>query len=106
VFDQLTLNLTNSEHGAFKNLLDITALLRLYHLVIALLKLSVDVDVLDVKAGQVLEDFIFGPGKLNVRLSSSFINLSGHLFDLLLLLKIVHGVLPLQVVSNVRHILL
>lgn len=34
----------------------------MHHLVVALLQLAVDIDVLDVELGQVLEDFIVHPG--------------------------------------------
>jgi hypothetical protein len=33
----------------------------MHNLVVAVLKLAVDIDVLDVEAGQVLEDFVVGP---------------------------------------------
>ena len=37
----------------------------MYDLVVALLELAINVDVLDVEAGEVLENFIVGP-RLNV----------------------------------------
>jgi len=36
-----------------------------------------------------LEDFIFGPGQLNIGLASGFVYLCGYLFDLLLLLEVI-----------------
>jgi hypothetical protein len=60
--DQLLFDFTNSQHGAFKNLLHIITLLRVHHLIVAVFQLSVDVDVLDVQAPNVLSNFILSPG--------------------------------------------
>jgi len=48
-----------------------------------------------------LELLIFSPGKINVGLSSLLVGLLGDIFDLTLLLEVVHGVTPLQVIRYV-----
>lgn len=58
---QVFLHLADSANGTLKNAFDENTLLRVHHLVVTGLQLSVYVDVLDVQAGQVLENFVIGP---------------------------------------------
>ena len=58
---QVFLHLADSANGTLKNAFDENTLLRVYHLVVTGLQLAVYVDVLDVQAGQVLENFVIGP---------------------------------------------
>jgi hypothetical protein len=62
VLDELVLYFTDPEHGALQDLLDVCSLLRMDHLVVAILQFAEDLDILDVKTGQMLKLFIFGPG--------------------------------------------
>ena len=55
------LHFTNACHGRFEHPLDKQALLWVHDLVVASLKLAENVNVLDVEARQVLENFIFRP---------------------------------------------
>ena len=64
--NQHILDLADTQHGALYDLLDVQALLRMYHLIVTVFKLAVDIDVLDVEAGQVLENLVFAPGFLDV----------------------------------------
>ena len=59
--DQVFLKLAYTANSGFKDFLNEDSLLRVYHLVVALLKLSVDVNVLNVETGKVLEDFVIHP---------------------------------------------
>jgi hypothetical protein len=61
-----------------------------HHLIVALLQFAVNVDVLDIETGQVLEDFILWPS-LDV-LNTLLVLLRWHCFDLDLLLQVVHRV--------------
>jgi hypothetical protein len=47
----------------------------------------------------VLEDLVFGPRVLDIGFPRQFIHVRRHLFDLLLLLQVVHCVLPHQVIG-------
>lgn len=58
---QVFLHLADSANGTLKNALDENTLLGVHHLVVTGLQLAVYVDVLDVQAGQVLENFVIGP---------------------------------------------
>jgi len=57
----LVFQLTYSANGALKCFLDKYALLRMHALIVALLKLAIDVDVFDVEHCQELKDFIIRP---------------------------------------------
>ena len=59
------LHLANAADCRLQHSFDENSLLRVYDLVVALLELAINVDVLDVEAGEVLENFIVGP-RLNV----------------------------------------
>ena len=59
---QVFLDLANADDCGLKHSLDVDALLRVHHLIIALLKLTVDIDVLYVELSQVLEHLIIHPG--------------------------------------------
>jgi hypothetical protein len=104
VVDQLELDLTDSEHRAFQNLLDTLTLLRVHNLVIALLQLFIDVDVLYIESAEMLEDLRLTPGVFDLRLVGLRVYYSGFLLQLLDLHQIAHGILPLHVKGNVRHI--
>ena len=58
VRDEVLLDVANARDGALESLLDEHSLLRVHHLVVALFKFPVDVDVLDIERGQVLEDLV------------------------------------------------
>ena len=62
VGNQILFELTDSTNRTFKNLLDENSFLWVDHLIIALFKLSVDLNVFDVQASQVMEDIIVWPG--------------------------------------------
>jgi hypothetical protein len=77
----------------------------MYHLVIALFKLLVNVDVLDVKTCIVLEPLLLRPVSAVLELSLWGL-LSRNMFDLDLFLDVVHSVRPLQIkCSRVRRAL-
>jgi hypothetical protein len=58
---QVFFHFANSANGALQDTLDKDTLLRVDHLVVATLELAVDVDVFDVQACEVLENFIVWP---------------------------------------------
>jgi hypothetical protein len=58
---QVFLHLADSANSTLKNALDENTLLGVHHLVVTGLQLAVYVDVLDVQAGKVLENFVIGP---------------------------------------------
>ena len=60
------LDLADTQHGALYDLLDVQALLRMHHLIVTVFKFAVDIDVLDVETGQVLEHLVFTPGLVDV----------------------------------------
>lgn len=60
--DHVLLHLANSDDRGLEDFLDELAFLRVDDLVVTLLKLAIDVDVLDVQARVMLEDFVVGPG--------------------------------------------
>ena len=55
---QIFFQLTNTANSAFKSLLNEDSFLWVDHLVVALFEFSINVDVLDVEACQMLEGFI------------------------------------------------
>jgi len=55
-------DLTDTADGRLKDFLDVDALLGMDHLVIALLQLTIDLDVLYIQACQMLEHLIWSPG--------------------------------------------
>ena len=59
--DQVFLDFADTDDGRLEDALDINALLRVHHLIVAFLELSVDVDVFYVELRQVLEHFIIHP---------------------------------------------
>jgi len=59
-------------------------------LIVAILEFAEDVDVFDVQASQVLEDFVFGPC-LDVSLAC-FVLFCGDVLDFDLLLQVIHRV--------------
>ena len=59
---EVLLNLADAANGRLEDLLDEYALLWVHHLVIALLELSIDLNVLHIERSQVLEHLILGPG--------------------------------------------
>jgi hypothetical protein len=100
--DKVLLHLANSKDRALERFLDEYALLWVDHLVVTLLQLAVDVNILDVQPSQMLENLISWPS-LDV-LDSLLVLLCWHLFDLALLLQVIHGISELQIVSDVRHV--
>mmetsp|Transcript_15598 Transcript_15598/g.39566 ORF Transcript_15598/g.39566 Transcript_15598/m.39566 type:complete len:239 (-) Transcript_15598:52-768(-) len=90
-FDQLGLELQNSNYDSFQNLLDIALLLWVHHLVVAVLQLVVDLQVFDVQQRLVVE------AQIQV---TSF---SRQILDLDLLVNLSHALLPFSVVSCMRH---
>ena len=59
--DQVLLDLADAADGGFEDALDIDTLLRVDHLIVAFFKVAIDVDILDVELGQMLEDFLIHP---------------------------------------------
>lgn len=59
--DHVLLHLANADDRGLEDLLDELALLGVHDLVVTLFELAIDVDVLDVQARVVLEDFVVGP---------------------------------------------
>ena len=59
--DQLLLHLANTSDSALQSLLDEVSLLWVYDLIVALFEFPVDINVLDVQAGQMLENFLWWP---------------------------------------------
>ena len=58
---QVLLDFANTADGAFENLLDEDALLRMHDLVVAFLKLAIDLDVLDVEYSVVRKPLLEAP---------------------------------------------
>ena len=71
----------------------------MHTLIIALLKLAVNINVLDVEYAKVLENFILGPAHEDWILSC-FIQLRRLVLVLHLLLQLVHRLLQLQIVGS------
>ena len=61
VSNKILLKLADSTNCALENFLDKDSLLRMDHLIIALLELSVDLNILDVQASQMMENIIVRP---------------------------------------------
>ena len=90
---QVLFKLANTANSAFKSLFDKDALLRMNNLVVALLQISVNIDVFDVQTSEMLESLIRLPG-FDV-FYPEFILLSGYMFHLNLFLEIIHGICQL-----------
>ena len=88
--NQVFLQLANTADCALQSLLYKYTLLWMNDLVVTLLQISVNIYILDVQAGQMLEYFIRLPG-LNV-LYTRFILFSWYMFDFDLFLDIIHGI--------------
>ena len=58
---QVFFQLADTHNRRLQHALDVDALLWVHDLVVACLELAVDVDVLDVQGGQVVEDFFVLP---------------------------------------------
>ena len=63
--NEVLLHFANAANGRLQHALNEDSLLGVHDLVVALLELAINVDVLDVEAGEVLENFVVGP-RLNV----------------------------------------
>lgn len=59
--NEVLLHFANAANGGLQHALNEDSLLGVHDLVVALLELAINVDVLDVKAGEVLENFVVGP---------------------------------------------
>lgn len=59
--NEVLLHFANSANGGLQHALYEDSLLGVHDLVVALLELAINVDVLDVEAGEVLENFVVGP---------------------------------------------
>ena len=92
------LKLTNSANSALEHLLNEDALLRVDILIVALLELAIDIDVLNVEHGQVLEDLVLRPVRENWLALLVF--LVGLVLILHLLLQLVYRILQLQVIRT------
>jgi hypothetical protein len=77
--DQILFDLADAADCRLKHTLDVHALLRVHHLIITLLQLTVDIYVLDVELGQMLEDGIVQPGLY--QFNSLLILFCGYMFD-------------------------
>ena len=99
MLNKLRLNFADPEHCRLQHHLHIDALLWVHHLIVAILQLPEDLNVFDIQTGQVLENLVLGPRILYIGFPSELVNICRHLFHLLLLLKIVHGVLPHQIIG-------
>ena len=95
----LLLQLANSTDGTLQRLLDEDSLLRVHDLIVAFFKLSVYLNVLDVKNRQILEYFVLGP-VLDLRLAQ-LILLNGLLLVFHLFLQLVDCLLELQIICTV-----
>jgi len=71
-------------------------------LVITLLELAVDLNILDIEHRTMGETF-FGTPVFTV-LDAMLVSFGGSMFDLDLLLQVVHCIAQLQVVCHVRHL--
>lgn len=81
-------HVANPEDRALEDFFHKDALLGVHHLIVALLELTVNVDIFDVQAGQMLEDFVVCHG-CDI-LDASFVFLSWYVFNFDLLLQVVH----------------
>jgi len=59
---KIFLDLAYPAYGGLQDFLNVYTFLRMHHLIVALLQLSVDIYVLYIQRSQVLEDLIWGPG--------------------------------------------
>ena len=82
--NEILLDLADAADGRLQDALDEDAFLRVHHLIVALLKLTVDVNILHIETGEVLEHFIRCPGLY--KFHSGFVFLRGEIlhFDLYL----------------------
>lgn len=71
--------LTYAADGGLKHSFDVDTLLGVHHLVVTFLQLPVDVYVLDVELGKMLEDIVIQPG-LN-DLHTCLVFLCGYMLD-------------------------
>ena len=69
-------------------------------MIVAVLQLRVDVDILDVEAGQVGEYFILLPGQLYGPVAGQII---GNFLHFPGILQVIHGIAPLQIIRNMGH---
>jgi hypothetical protein len=93
---QFLLNLADSKHGALHYSLDVISLLRVDHLVVTVLKLPVDVYILNIEAGQMLKGFFFRPILVVlVHFVSVWVDFIGHTLYFDLFLKVIHGLTEL-----------
>mmetsp|Transcript_11624 Transcript_11624/g.18522 ORF Transcript_11624/g.18522 Transcript_11624/m.18522 type:complete len:302 (+) Transcript_11624:1785-2690(+) len=93
--DELLLQLQDPNDCAPQDLLDATALLRVNHLVVAVLQLPVDLQVLDVEQSKVLEAWLKGLAVLSC--------LRRQILDLHLLHELLHTLRPFVLIRGVRH---
>ena len=96
--------LDEPRHGGLQDILDVDALLRVHHVVVALLQPLEDLEVLDVHVRKVAERFLRAH-HLARRRRPRVLLLLGHpqrmVLDVDLLVKIRHGVLPHEVICSV-----
>ena len=92
--------LADSANGALKSLLYEYSLLGVHTLIVALFQFAVNINVFDIKNGQILEDFIFRPVHENGL--SSLIQLSRIMLSLHLFLQLMHRFLQLQIICPVK----
>jgi hypothetical protein len=76
---KVLLHFANASHGGLEHSLDEQALLGVHDLVVTVFEFAEDVNVLDVQASQVLEDFVFWP-RFNVGLAC-FVLFGWHVLD-------------------------
>lgn len=88
VEDEVLLDLANAANSALEHFLDKDALLWVHNLIVTLLKLAIDLDILDVEDGVVAEPFLEAP-KLTI-LDTMLIFVRGGMLHLDLLLQVVH----------------
>ena len=62
----------------------------MHHLVITVFEFAVDVHILDVEAGEVLKDFVFAPGIINIGPISVRVHIGRDILDFDLFLKVIH----------------
>ena len=70
---------TYAADGGFKHPFDVDTLLGVHHLIVTFLQLPVDIYVLDVELGKMLEDIVIKPG-LN-DLHTCLVFLCGYMLD-------------------------
>ena len=96
----LLLELANSTDGTLQRLLDKDSFLRVHDLIVAFFKLSVYLNVLNVKNRQILEYFVLGP-VLDLRLAQLiFFNRLLLVFNLFL--QLVDCLLELQIICSIK----